>query len=74
MILSRTLINTDFFKFYCECRKIFKCHHSSFRKKAANENNKGKSKNSGCEAKIEILIKLSTKDTKKKDVYIKVNR
>ncbi|KAE9523044.1 hypothetical protein AGLY_016551 [Aphis glycines] len=27
------------------CRKIFKCHHSSFHKKTPKENNKGKSKN-----------------------------
>lgn len=56
-----------------ERRKILKCHHSSFHKKTPKENNKGKSKNSDCQAKIDILIKLSTKDTKKKDVYVKVN-
>ncbi|KAL4082353.1 hypothetical protein QTP88_030035 [Uroleucon formosanum] len=40
-----------------------------FHKKAPKENKKGKS--SDCQPKIEILIKLSAKDTIKKDVYVK---
>ncbi|KAE9525427.1 hypothetical protein AGLY_014227 [Aphis glycines] len=44
----------------------------SFHKKTPKENNKGKSKNSDCRAKIEILIKLSTKDTNKKRSVISI--
>lgn len=44
-----------------------------FIKKHLKKIRKENQKNRDCQAKIEILIKLSTKDTKKKDVYVKVN-
>lgn len=55
------------------CRKVFVCHHSAFQKKKKILNVKGKSKNTNCPAKIDITIKLTTKDTCKKDSYVKVS-
>lgn len=43
------------------------------KKKNTKENIKGKSKNTNCPAKIDITIKLTTKDTCKKDSYVKVS-
>ncbi|KAF0744067.1 zinc finger MYM-type protein 1-like, partial [Aphis craccivora] len=53
--------------------KVFVCHHSLFQKKKKNvkDNLKGKSKTTKCPAKIDITIKLTTKDTCKKDSYVK---
>ena len=44
-------------------------------KVARNQNSHGPalSKNASCEAKVIIKIKLSTKDTAKRDPFIKVN-
>ncbi|XP_050306392.1 uncharacterized protein LOC126743376 isoform X2 [Anthonomus grandis grandis] len=52
-------------------RYWFLCHHSGYRRVDQEKNKKGKSKNCNCAASINILIKLSTKDTKKKDPFIK---
>lgn len=35
---------------------------------------RGRSKNTQCNAKIDIKIKLTTKDTKKKDKFVKVSK
>lgn len=49
------------------------CHHSGFNKVSIEKNKKGRSKNTECKAQIDIKIKLSTRDTKKKDKYIRVS-
>ena len=50
------------------------CHHSGFNKVSIDNNKKGRSKNTECKAQIDIKIKLNTKDTRKKDKYIRVSR
>ena len=52
----------------------YNCHHTSYRRVNPNKNAKGKSKNCGCNAKLKIIIKHMTKDTKKKDKHVKVRR
>lgn len=52
--------------------KEYLCHHSNYNRVEALYNKKGKSKNCACEANIKICIKRTTKDTKKKDKYVKV--
>ncbi|KAL5239487.1 hypothetical protein ACI65C_006897 [Semiaphis heraclei] len=52
-------------------RKIYVCHHSGVNKVDKALNRKGKSKNCGCESKIDIKIKLTNSNTKKKDSYVK---
>jgi hypothetical protein len=54
-------------------RKLYVCHHSSFRKVDADKNKRGLSKNTHCEARLNCKIRLSTIDTRKRDPYIKVN-
>jgi len=49
------------------------CHHSGFNKVSIENNKKGRSKNTECKAQIDIKIKLITRDTKKKDKYIRVS-
>lgn len=49
------------------------CHHSGFNKVNSKSNKRGKSKNTECQARIDVKIKLTTKDTCKKDKYIKVS-
>jgi len=41
--------------------------------KNIKENVNVNSKNTSCPAKIDITIKLATKDTRKKDSYVKVS-
>lgn len=53
-------------------RKTFCCHHGTHKRVKMNENKKGNSKNTECPAELTIKIKLCTKDTKKKDPYVKV--
>ncbi|KAF0706052.1 SWIM-type domain-containing protein, partial [Aphis craccivora] len=53
------------------CRKIYVCHHSDFNKISKTDNKRGRSKNTQCNAMIDIKIKLTTKDTKKKDKFVK---
>ncbi|KAL5246125.1 hypothetical protein ACI65C_013533 [Semiaphis heraclei] len=53
------------------CRKVYMCHHSGFNKVNSKSNKRGKSKNTECQARIDVKIKLTTKDTCKKDKYIK---
>lgn len=54
-------------------RKVYVCHHSGFNKVCSKNNKRGRSKNTECNAKIEIKIKLTTKDTKKKDKFVRVS-
>lgn len=49
------------------------CHHSGFNKINNKSNKRGKSKNTECKARIDVKIKLTTKDTCKKDKYVKVS-
>lgn len=53
------------------CRKVFVCHHTGLRRVTPEENRRGKSKNTDCKAEIDIYVKLTTGNTKKKDKYIK---
>lgn len=45
---------------------MYVCHHSSYRKVSYNDNKKGLSKNSDCDASIAITIKKNTASTRKK--------
>lgn len=53
-------------------RQTFACHHSGYHRIKKEENKKGISKNTKCQAELIITVKLTTKDTIKKDAYIKV--
>lgn len=53
-------------------RNDYVCHHSRYQKVKADQNQKGKSKNLNCPAKIKIVIKKTTFNTIKKDHFIKV--
>ena len=48
-------------------------HHSGFNKVNNKSNKRKKSKNTECQAGIDVKIKLTTKDTCKKYKYIKVS-
>lgn len=49
------------------------CHHSGFKKVSSENNKRGRSKNTECKAQIDIKIKLTTRDTQKKDKFVKVS-
>lgn len=49
---------------------MYVCHDSGFNKISKTDIKKRKSKNTQCYAKIDIRIKLTTKDTKKKKMSL----
>jgi len=67
--LSNTWVDTSYLIY---CRKQYVCHHSAFQKVSQGENKRGLSKNTSCKAKLNCKIKNSTRDTRKKDPYVKV--
>ena len=58
---------------YSVHRRLYLCHHASYRKQKPENNKKGKSKNYNCKAKINIIIKKNTIDTRKRDKFVKVS-
>lgn len=64
-VISNTQLHVYF-------RKIFVCHRSGHNKLVPNDSKKRKSKNTMCQAEIDIVVKLNSSNTRKKDEYIKV--
>ncbi|GBO39894.1 hypothetical protein AVEN_270980-1 [Araneus ventricosus] len=52
------------------CCKKFVCHHSGFMKVSVDANKRNFSKNSNCNATINIKVKLDTATTRRKDSFI----
>ncbi|GBN38664.1 hypothetical protein AVEN_17119-1 [Araneus ventricosus] len=56
------------------CWKKFVCHHSGFMKVSADANKRSFSKNSNCNATINIKVKLDTATSRRKDSFIQVSK